>query len=101
MKKKSTYKELEQRVIQLENESPERKPAEEALRESEERLRTFMDSVADFFAVTDKNENLIYVNRSMAETLGYAKEEIIGMHITEIISEESGLPRFSGHLSGS
>ncbi|UCD86865.1 MAG: PAS domain S-box protein [Desulfobacterales bacterium] len=75
MKRKSTYKELEQRVIQLENESPERKPAEEALRESEEKLRTFMDSVADFFAVTDKNENLIYVNRSMAEALGHAKLE--------------------------
>jgi PAS domain S-box-containing protein len=67
----------------------ERKRAEEALRASEEDLRAFMDSVSDLFAITDKNENLIYVNRSMAETLGYYKEDMIGMHITEIISEES------------
>lgn len=67
----------------------ERKRAEEALCESEEKLRTFMDSVTDFFAVTDKNENLIYINRSMAKNLGYSKEEMIGMHITEIIDEGS------------
>jgi len=36
-----------------------RKRTEEALRESEEKLRTFMDSVTDFFAITDRNENLI------------------------------------------
>ena len=66
-----------------------RKLAEEALRESEEKLRTFMNSVTDFFAITDKNENLIYVNRSMADNLGYSEEEMIGMHISEIISEGS------------
>ncbi len=80
---------MEQRVIELEKASLKRKPAEEALRESEEKLRTFKDTAADFVAVTDKNENLIYVNRSMAEALGYAKEEIIGKHIDEIMSEES------------
>ncbi len=67
----------------------ERKLTEEALRESEEKLRTFMDSVTDFFAITDRNENLVYVNRSMAENLGYSKEEMIGMQISEVISEES------------
>jgi PAS domain S-box-containing protein len=67
----------------------ERKRAEAALRESEEKLRTFVDSVTDFFAITDKDENLIYVNKSMADTLEYSKEEMIGMNITEIISEES------------
>jgi PAS domain S-box-containing protein len=66
-----------------------RKLAEEALRESEEKLRTFMNSVTDVFAITDKNENLIYVNRSMADNLGYSEEEMIGMHISEIISEGS------------
>ena len=48
-----------------------------------------MDSVTDFFAITDKNENLVYVNKSLAENLGYSEEEMIGMNISEIISEES------------
>ncbi|MBW1743007.1 MAG: PAS domain S-box protein [Deltaproteobacteria bacterium] len=67
----------------------DRQRAEEALRESEERLRTFMDSVTDFFAVTDKDENFVYVNKSMADTLGYSEEEMTGMHISEVIDEES------------
>jgi PAS domain S-box-containing protein len=63
--------------------------AQEALRESEEMLRSFMDSLTDFFAITDKDENLTYVNRSMADTLGYSEEEMIGMPISKVISEES------------
>jgi PAS domain S-box-containing protein len=67
----------------------QQKEAQEALRVSEEKLRTFMDSMSDFCVVTDKDENLIYVNKSMAEKLGYSREEMIGMHISRIISEES------------
>jgi PAS domain S-box-containing protein len=75
----------------------DRQRAEEALRESEEMLRTFMDSLTDFFAITDKDENLTYVNRSMADTLGYSKEEMIGMNISEVISKES-MANFSPEL---
>ena len=67
----------------------QQKEAQEELRVSEEKFRTFMDSMSDFCAVTDKDENLIYVNKSMAEKLGYSREEMIGMHISRIISEES------------
>jgi len=38
MESKPTYKDLEQRVKELEDEAFERKRAEEALRESEEKL---------------------------------------------------------------
>jgi PAS domain S-box-containing protein len=78
---------------QLKQEIDYRKRAEEALRETEEKLRTFMDSVTDFFAITDKDENLVYVNRSMVDVLGYSKEEMTGMHISQIISQES-MPNF-------
>jgi PAS domain S-box-containing protein len=67
----------------------ERKQAEEALEQSEEKVRTFMDSATDLFAITDENENLVYVNKSMAESLEYSMDEMIGMHIAEVISEES------------
>jgi two-component system cell cycle sensor histidine kinase/response regulator CckA len=86
---KPTYEELERRVEELEKEAVARQQAEEALRKSAEEFRSFMDSVTDFFAVTDKDENLIYVNKSMADTLGYSEEEMTGMHISEVISEES------------
>ena len=35
--------------------------------------------------ITDKNGNFTYVNISMAETLGYSADEMIGMNITKIL----------------
>ncbi len=67
----------------------ERKQAEEALRESEEKLRVFMETASDLMNITDKDGIFTYVNDSMAKTLGYSKEELIGMHITQILSKES------------
>jgi len=67
----------------------DRKQTEEALRESEEKFRTFMETASDLMHMADKNGNITYVNESMAKTLGYSKEEMIGMHITQVISKES------------
>ena len=67
----------------------ERKQAEEALKESEEKFRTFMETASDLMNITDKDGNFTYVNDSMARTLGYSKEELIGMHITQILTKEA------------
>jgi PAS domain S-box-containing protein len=89
MSSKPTYEELERRIRELEKHAAEPKGAEEAPLLSEEKLITFMNSMTDFFVVTDKSEKLIYVNKSMSKKLGYSEEEMIGMHISRIISEES------------
>jgi len=58
----------------------ERKRAEEALRESETRFRTFVDHAADAFFILDSRQGtIIDVNRRACETLGYARQELIGM----------------------
>ena len=66
----------------------ERKRAEEALKESEEKFRTFMETASDLMHIADKNGNYTYVNESMARTLGYSKEEMLGMHVTQNLSKE-------------
>jgi len=66
-----------------------RKKAEEALRESEEKFRTFVETASDLMHITDKHLNITDVNESMVRTLGYSKQEMIGMCATEIISAES------------
>ena len=57
----------------------QRKRAEEALRESETRFRTFVDHAGDALFVYDlEQRTVVDVNREACESLGYTREEIIG-----------------------
>jgi PAS domain S-box-containing protein len=54
--------------------------AEEALRESEQRFRTFVDHAVDaFFLHGEDDSRVLDVNRRACESLGYTREELIGM----------------------
>jgi len=52
-------------------------------------IRTFMETASDLMNITDKDGKFTYVNDSMTRTLGYSKEELIGMHITQILTKEA------------
>ncbi len=67
----------------------ERKGMEQSLRESEEKFRTFMETASDLMYMTDANGNITYVNNAMLNSLGYLKEEMIGMPFQEILCKES------------
>ena len=58
----------------------ERKEAEERLRASESRFRTFVDHATDAFFLHADDLTVIDVNRQACESLGYSREELIGMH---------------------
>jgi PAS domain S-box-containing protein len=55
------------------------KRAEEALRKSEQRFRTFVDHAADAFFLFDDENMVVDVNRQACQTLGYTREELLGM----------------------
>ena len=57
----------------------ERKRAEDELRASEARFRSFVDHATDGFFLFDDHAVLIDVNRQTCESLGYSREEMIGM----------------------
>ena len=62
----------------------ERKRADDALRASEARFRILVDHAADAFVLRDERGIVVDVNRHTCESLGYSREELIGMSLSEI-----------------
>ena len=76
MAKKPTYEELEQRVKELENETVERKRAEEALRESEVKYHNiFNNAQAGIFRTRISDGKVLECNDRFARTFGYKTPE--------------------------
>ena len=98
MTKKPTYEELEQRVRELEEESLERKQVEDALRESEERLSSFMNSASDSMYLLDSDLNFVEVNKRGSEIIGKKREEVVGKNITDIVPNIKESGRYEQHL---
>ncbi|GAB4377258.1 MAG: hypothetical protein Kow00121_26170 [Elainellaceae cyanobacterium] len=58
--------------------------AEEALRQSEIRFRTLVENAADMILVIDQAGKIVDVNQRTCEKLGYSREELLNLSITDI-----------------
>ena len=67
----------------------ERKRAEEALRESEERFRSIVENSHDGIMILDDAHRFIYVNDELCRISGYSREEVVGLDFREFLDEES------------
>ncbi len=65
----------------------ERRRAEEALRESEERYRTMMEQAADAVFMHDETGRIMDVNREACQSLGYSREELLSKSMGDIDPE--------------
>lgn len=66
----------------------ERKQAEDALRESEEKLRLFIESAPMATLISDKLGRIILLNHETEKLFGYARNELLGKSIDELIPDE-------------
>ncbi|MEW6068230.1 MAG: diguanylate cyclase [Nitrospirota bacterium] len=65
----------------------ERKNAEEAMKESEEKIRAIAQTAADAIISADSDGNIIFWNRSAQTIFGYMEEEILGRPLTILMPE--------------
>jgi PAS domain S-box-containing protein len=81
-----TYREGEPvTVLVIGHDITERKRAEEALRESEERYRRIFQTANEGIWVTDGERRTILVNQRMADMLGYTTDELQGRIPSEFL----------------
>jgi PAS domain S-box-containing protein len=66
----------------------ERKRAEAAVRESEGRYRALFDYAPDGILISDSQNCYLDANPSACRMLGYTREEIVGLHGSDIVSVE-------------
>jgi len=67
----------------------ERRQAEEALQESEERYHDLIENTLDMVQSVKLDGDFIFVNRAWLETLGYTKAELPDLNLFNIIHPES------------
>jgi PAS domain S-box-containing protein len=62
----------------------DRKLAEDALRESEEKYRTILEDMEDVYFEVDIKGNITFVNPSSCKKSGYSEKELLGMSFKQI-----------------
>jgi PAS domain S-box-containing protein len=67
----------------------ERKVAEQALRESEERYRDLFEGASDLIQAVAPDGRLLYTNRAWRETLGYSEAEAGALTLLDVVHPDN------------
>ncbi|MBW1737571.1 MAG: PAS domain S-box protein, partial [Deltaproteobacteria bacterium] len=78
-----------EKVVTFARDITERVQAEEALRDSEEKYRTILESIEDGYYEVDIAGNFTFFNDSLSKILGYSKDELMGMNSRQYTDEEN------------
>jgi len=67
----------------------DRKEAEDALRESEQKYRTILENIGEGYYEVDLRGNFVFFNHAMCAILGYDPSEMIGMNNRVYMDEDN------------
>ena len=87
------------RFIGFETDISDRKYSEEKLQKSEQRYRALMDNASDAICLANADGNLIEVNHKAEILLGYNREELSKLHVSQIHPLDS-LQEVREHFQG-
>ena len=81
-------------LLSIARDITERKRMERTLKDSEEKFRTLFESASDGIIIMSLDGRFLEMNTAAHERLGYTKQEMLGLHITDIDAPEfaSGVP---------
>jgi len=85
----AAYLPRESQVVAFIRDITQRKRAEEALRESEERYRQIIETAQEGIWLIAEDSTVSYVNARLAAMLGYSREEIVGRSVDSFIEEKN------------
>lgn len=78
-----------QSMLSMVWDTTERKRAEESLRASEEKYRQIVETAQEGIWTVDAENRTTYVNRRMAEMLGYSVDEMVGQPVFAFMDEDA------------
>ena len=67
----------------------ERIQTQKALKKSEEKYRTILESIEEAYYETDISGNLTFFNSSLCKILGYSKDELMGMNNRQFLDAKN------------
>lgn len=79
-----------EKVIGTIQDITERKLAEDALRQSEERFSNLLESSPIGMSITDIDGQYIYVNQALCDLLGYSSDELLGLRFLDVSYPDDG-----------
>jgi sigma-B regulation protein RsbU (phosphoserine phosphatase) len=88
----------EDSVLTITKDITDRKEAEEALRDSEERYRSLFEDSRDGIYIRDRNGKFVDVNQAAVEIFGYEKEEVLNLNVVELYVNPADMFKFQQEI---
>jgi PAS domain S-box-containing protein/putative nucleotidyltransferase with HDIG domain len=83
----------------LKAEIEERRQAEEALRQNEEKYRTILENIEDAYYENDLSGTLTFYNDALCRLSGYSEEELNGMNYRKFMGNKTAEDAFKAYNS--